>query len=327
MMRNHFISNRLCAAVLVVWSVIIVCLTSAPAQTMKPTGASQPAQKVQPSQPVNPEDAYPRPPKPAKQYTIGVLLPQLVDPHFVFEDYGCVDEAQKLGVKIVVFEAGGYQHLDKQISQIFHLRNLLIKVLIPTGFEYDYFDTELLGLVNAPVVLEYKMWVDQLREQYPDGVLLGRLGRPGICIFGIYRLGWLHLLRWLGGARRLHGLSRCTSKAHNNDRPHDKNSSAQAIRNEMVPHHPFPLVSLTFSAGQPAASINGDSAVFPCEDEQQSERSDAGAMIVKEVHGIVKIIRDRVVRSEAEKPLRRGFGVQGKLAWCGSARLAPLARG
>ena len=50
-------------------------------------------------------------------------------------------------------------------------------------------------------------------------------------------------------------------------------------------------------------------------------------MIVKEVHGIVKIIRDRVVRSEAEEPLRRGFGVQGKLAWCGSARLAPLARG
>lgn len=115
-MRNRFVS-RLSATILIAWSVILVFLASTAAQTTKPA-TSQPAQKVQLSNAAVSKDEYPRPPKPSKQYTIGVLLPQLVDPHFVFEAYGCVDEAQKLGVKVVMLEAGGYQHLDRQVSQV-----------------------------------------------------------------------------------------------------------------------------------------------------------------------------------------------------------------
>ena len=63
-------------------------------------------------------DDYARPDKPAKQYTIGVLLPQLSNPHFVGQAYGYIDEAEKLGAKVILFDAGGYQYLDRQISQM-----------------------------------------------------------------------------------------------------------------------------------------------------------------------------------------------------------------
>ena len=65
-----------------------------------------------------PGDEYPRPPKPAKQYTIGVLLPQMANPHFIGQAYGYTDEAAKLGAKIILYDAGGYQYIEKQVSQM-----------------------------------------------------------------------------------------------------------------------------------------------------------------------------------------------------------------
>lgn len=61
---------------------------------------------------------YPRPAKPSKAYTIGVLVPHLSNPHFVGQAFGYIDEAQKLGAKVIMFEAGGYQYVDKQVSQM-----------------------------------------------------------------------------------------------------------------------------------------------------------------------------------------------------------------
>jgi ABC-type sugar transport system substrate-binding protein len=61
---------------------------------------------------------YPRPARPARQYRIGVAVPHLSNPHFVGQAYGYVDEAQNLGARVTLLEAGGYQYLDKQISQI-----------------------------------------------------------------------------------------------------------------------------------------------------------------------------------------------------------------
>lgn len=63
-------------AVFVVWSMLVVCLGSALAQTTKPKAAAQPAQKAQAPKTTSPDDAYPRPPKPAKQYMIGLSVPQ-----------------------------------------------------------------------------------------------------------------------------------------------------------------------------------------------------------------------------------------------------------
>src|SRR6187401_3287928 len=61
---------------------------------------------------------FPRPPKPAKAYRLGVSIPHLSNPHYVGQAYGYIDEAQSLGAQVTLLEAGGYQYLDKQVSQI-----------------------------------------------------------------------------------------------------------------------------------------------------------------------------------------------------------------
>ena len=61
---------------------------------------------------------YPRPAKPTKRYRIGVAVPHLSNPHYVGQAYGYLDEAQSLGAQVTLLEAGGYQYLDKQVSQI-----------------------------------------------------------------------------------------------------------------------------------------------------------------------------------------------------------------
>ncbi len=63
-------------------------------------------------------ESYPRPAKPAKSYTIGVLVPQLTNPHFAAQAFGYMDEAERLGAKVILHDAGGYQYVDKQISQM-----------------------------------------------------------------------------------------------------------------------------------------------------------------------------------------------------------------
>lgn len=63
-------------------------------------------------------ESYPRPSKPAKSYTIGVLVPQLTNPHFLAQAYGYQDEGEKLGARVIVHDAGGYQYVDKQIAQM-----------------------------------------------------------------------------------------------------------------------------------------------------------------------------------------------------------------
>ena len=61
---------------------------------------------------------YARPPKPAKAYRLGVLITQLANPHFIGMAYGIQDEAHALGASTILHDAGGYQFLDRQISQM-----------------------------------------------------------------------------------------------------------------------------------------------------------------------------------------------------------------
>jgi ABC-type sugar transport system substrate-binding protein len=61
---------------------------------------------------------FPRPPKPSKAYRLGVSIPHLANPHYVGQAYGYIDEAQSLGAQVTLLEAGGYEHLDKQVSQV-----------------------------------------------------------------------------------------------------------------------------------------------------------------------------------------------------------------
>ena len=77
-----------------------------------------PAQSTEVGAGSSPVTDYPRPPKPSRQYRIGIAVPHLSNPHYVGQAYGYLDEAQSLGVQVTLLEAGWYQYLDKQVSQI-----------------------------------------------------------------------------------------------------------------------------------------------------------------------------------------------------------------
>jgi ABC-type sugar transport system substrate-binding protein len=59
-----------------------------------------------------------RPEKPAKSYRIGVLEPNMAIPHFVAQAYGFADEAEKLGMKVIMYDAGEHKNVAKQVSQM-----------------------------------------------------------------------------------------------------------------------------------------------------------------------------------------------------------------
>jgi len=56
--------------------------------------------------------------KAAKPYRIGIVVPHLANPHFISMAWGFFSEAEKLGVKPILFEAGGYKNLDRQLQQV-----------------------------------------------------------------------------------------------------------------------------------------------------------------------------------------------------------------
>lgn len=63
-------------------------------------------------------DLIKRPSKPSKTYTIGILEPNMAIPHFVAQSYGFIDEAQILGMKFVIYDAGEHKNIAKQVSQM-----------------------------------------------------------------------------------------------------------------------------------------------------------------------------------------------------------------
>jgi periplasmic protein TorT len=52
-----------------------------------------------------------------KKWNICILFPHVKDSLWVAAAYGAVEEAKRLGVKITLFQAGGYENLPKQLSQ------------------------------------------------------------------------------------------------------------------------------------------------------------------------------------------------------------------
>jgi ABC-type sugar transport system substrate-binding protein len=58
------------------------------------------------------------PPTFAKQIEIAVMVPNGVDPYFTAKRYGYETECEKLGVKMLFYDAGGYANVNKQIGQV-----------------------------------------------------------------------------------------------------------------------------------------------------------------------------------------------------------------
>jgi len=53
-----------------------------------------------------------------KKIEVAVLMPNAGDPYFQSKSYGYLDEAEKLGINIKLYNAGGYDKLPEQIQQI-----------------------------------------------------------------------------------------------------------------------------------------------------------------------------------------------------------------
>ena len=53
-----------------------------------------------------------------KKWRIHVFIPHLKDAYWLGVNYGLIDEARRLGISMVIFEAGGYDKLDVQRKQI-----------------------------------------------------------------------------------------------------------------------------------------------------------------------------------------------------------------
>lgn len=62
-------------------------------------------------------DYVPLQEKASKKWNIIALLPHMKDTSWVTADYGLVMEAKRQGVKLTILDAGGYDNLNKQLSQ------------------------------------------------------------------------------------------------------------------------------------------------------------------------------------------------------------------
>ena len=56
--------------------------------------------------------------KAEKRWSLCVSLPHMKDSLFLAANYGTVEEAKRQGVNLQVMDAGGYEHLSNQISQV-----------------------------------------------------------------------------------------------------------------------------------------------------------------------------------------------------------------
>ena len=56
--------------------------------------------------------------KASKKWDIHVFFPHMKDVYWLAVNYGVADEAMRLGVRMSLHEAGGYENLDTQIAQI-----------------------------------------------------------------------------------------------------------------------------------------------------------------------------------------------------------------
>jgi protein TorT len=120
--------------------------------------------------------------KASKPWHICALYPHLKDSWWLAINYGQVSEAKRQGVKLTVFEAGGYTNLNKQLSQFddcvaLGVDAILISVISEAGIAKkieEYKDKlVLIGASNpvheAPVTA--KIYTDQELMGYTGGML------------------------------------------------------------------------------------------------------------------------------------------------------------
>ena len=87
------------------------------------------------------DDVYEPLERATRRWNICVSMPHLKDAYWVAVNFGLVDEAKRLGVNLIIYEAGGYERIDAQRQQI--------QECLADGFDGKGPDGFLLSAVNA----------------------------------------------------------------------------------------------------------------------------------------------------------------------------------
>jgi protein TorT len=107
-------SGRLTAKILAIFMVLGLSGVSAYAESYKVQVWDPPFNMASPRT----DQDYQTLSKASKKYNLCVSFPHMKDAYWMAVDYGIVQEAERLGVKMQLVDAGGYTNLNKQLSQI-----------------------------------------------------------------------------------------------------------------------------------------------------------------------------------------------------------------
>jgi protein TorT len=91
--------------------------------------------------------------KATQPWQVCVSFPHMKDPFFVAADYGVIEEAKRLGVKVQVLDAGGYTELSQQISQVQNCVAGGAKAVVLVGISHDGMGNLLDNLKSKHVVV------------------------------------------------------------------------------------------------------------------------------------------------------------------------------
>jgi ribose transport system substrate-binding protein len=122
-----------------------------------------------------------RPERPAKSYKIGILEPNMAIPHFVAQAYGFADEAEKLGAKVIMYDAGEHKNVAKQVSQMEDLiANKVDAICIVPGTnvtataQIDQAIAEGIPVINVNIMSDNQKVLGRIRsDDYEMGFLQG----------------------------------------------------------------------------------------------------------------------------------------------------------
>lgn len=93
--------------------------------------------------------------KPKKEYHISVLLPHFEDSYWITANYGIINYAKELSVKINLYSVGGYIELGNQKEQLHALaKDNKVDGIILAALDYSNFDSDIEEIVASgkPIV-------------------------------------------------------------------------------------------------------------------------------------------------------------------------------
>jgi protein TorT len=119
------------------------------------------------------EIEYSPPLQAKKKWNVCVLIPHLKDVFWKAVDFGAMDEAARLGVKATLYEAGGYENLPRQLSQMDDcmaqgVDAIVIGVVSEAGVAAKIRDAKAKGIVVVGTVTTTTTTADPAVAAYVD---------------------------------------------------------------------------------------------------------------------------------------------------------------